>query len=73
MAKVHLLCIPDSTFSEIITRHDLEFLNNLTSLYFWNHFSGYKLIIREEVPINLLAQLEIHQLDYQYDIVSVTF
>jgi len=73
MAKVHLLSIPDSTFSEIITRQDLEFLNNLTKLYYWHYYSGFKILIREEKPENLIDQLNTHDLEYQYNFVHITF
>jgi hypothetical protein len=73
MAKVHLLCIPDSTFSEIITRRDLELLNNFTKLYYWQHYQGFKILIREEKPENLIDQLNLQNLEYQYNTVYITF
>jgi hypothetical protein len=73
MAKVHLLSIPDSTFSEIITRQDLEFVNNLTKLYYWQHYQGFKILIREEKPQNLIDQLNLHDLEYQHNSVFITF
>ena len=73
MAKVHLLSIPERTFAEIITRSDLEFLNNLTKLYYWQHYSGFKILIREEKPENLIDQLNTHELEYQYNTVYITF
>lgn len=73
MAKVHILAVPSDTFAEILTRPDLEFLNHLTTLYFWNHFDNYKLIVRKEYPEVLLHQLELHKLSYFYIQVDPTF
>jgi hypothetical protein len=66
MAKVHLLAIPDETFAQILTLPELDYLNYLTRLYFWQHMADYKITMRESKPEKLLRLLNIHNVSYCY-------
>jgi hypothetical protein len=44
-----------------------------TKLYYWQHYNGFKIIIREEKPENLIDQLNLHDLEYQHNSVYITF
>lgn len=66
MAKVHLLSIPDATFAQILTLPELDYLNYLTGLYFWEHIAGNKITLRPGKMEKLIRQLELHKLQYSY-------
>ena len=71
MAKVHLLAIPDATFAQILTLPELDYLNYLTGLYFWEHISGNKITLRPGKMEKLIRQLELHKLQYTYKEVNL--
>lgn len=71
MAKVHLLAIPDATFAQILTLPELDYLNYLTGLYFWEHIAGNKITLRSGKMEKLIRQLELHKLQYTYKEVNL--
>lgn len=72
MAKVHLLAIPDATFAQILTLPELDYLNYLTGLYFWEHIAGNKITLRSGKMEKLIRLLNLNKLDYSYATIEFT-